>query len=361
MGPRNSTAQRPGAEGLPRRLAREIKVHTTAYQADRRARKAARGATVIVGPWCSEVGFELLYWIPFVRRLLHNQGVSRDRVVVVSRGGVASWYGDLSSRYYDLFDWLSAEDLQEERLRRIRVGGGEKQMSISDFDRAALERVRDVAGAPNATVLHPSMMYRRYRAVWMRRRSPNFVTRELAFAPLAVEPQPPAGLTEGGYIAVKAYFSSSLPDSSENHAAVRDVLERLSAHSPVVMLGGGRTYDDHEHPELADLDLVRPSPAAGATATHLDEQTRIVSGARMLVATYGGFSYLGPLVGTPTCAFYSHDVFNHVHLEILRAMERTLAGGSVATSAYMPLDVDHLSLLDQLVAAPSRSAADVRS
>ena len=39
----------------------------------------------------------------------------------------------------------------------------------------------------------------------------------------------------------------------------------------------------------------------------------------MLVATYGGLSYLGPFMGVPTCAFYSDDVFNTVHMDVLRA------------------------------------------
>src|SRR6266480_4561362 len=178
MPDRPKTPFEAGTEGIPRRLAREVKVHTAAVRALRSARRAVRGRTVIVGPWSSEVGFELLYWIPFVRRLLRDAGVAPDRVVVVSRGGVSSWYGDLSSRYVDLLDWLSEEELQRERMHRIRVGGGEKQVSLTPFDRAAVARVREREGASDARLLHPSTMYRRYRAVWMRRRSPAVVVRE---------------------------------------------------------------------------------------------------------------------------------------------------------------------------------------
>ena len=31
------------------------------------AAMVARGAPIVAGPWVGEVGFELLYWVPFLR------------------------------------------------------------------------------------------------------------------------------------------------------------------------------------------------------------------------------------------------------------------------------------------------------
>ena len=39
------------------------------------ARAAREGRRLLVGPFLGEVGFELLYWIPVVRRLLAEHGV----------------------------------------------------------------------------------------------------------------------------------------------------------------------------------------------------------------------------------------------------------------------------------------------
>jgi hypothetical protein len=47
-------------------------------------------------------------------------------------------------------------------------------------------------------------------------------------------------------------------------------------------------------------------------------QTRIVSGARALVATYGGFTYLGPLLRVPTLSFYEAERTMPIHLEVIR-------------------------------------------
>jgi hypothetical protein len=345
-----STSRLWATDALPRRVAREAKVHTQAYLGLRRARWATRGSMVIVGPWASEVGFELLYWIPFVRRLLRDRGVPPDRVVVVSRGGVSAWYGDMTSHYVELLDWLPTERLLEEHQHRIREIGGEKQLSLTPLEREVLTRVRGRFGGPRARVLHPSTMYRRYRAVWMRRRAPTLVEREVDFSPITVASHPPADLEEGEYIAVKAYFSGSFPATTENRSALRGLVERLTRHAPVVLLGSGGRLDDHEHPELSGLEGV-VSLSHATPQTNLAEQASVVRGARLLVATYGGFSYLGPFLRVPTCALYSSDSFNRAHLDVLRKAERALhdgGGDCPSPPGYLIFDIHQLPLIDQL-------------
>ena len=82
---------------------------------------AARDAgDVIVWPWTGEVGFELLYWIPFLTWLV-EQGLGGQRIVVVSRGGAGLWYRHLTSRYVDILDLLTPDEFRE------RTAGKKKQ------------------------------------------------------------------------------------------------------------------------------------------------------------------------------------------------------------------------------------------
>jgi len=75
--------------------------------------------------------------------------------------------------------------------------------------------------------------------------------------------------------------------------------------------------------------------------TNLDVQTRVIAGARALIGTYGGFSYLGPFVGTPTLAFYSHPTgFRFDHLDVARRVFAGLGGAS-----FVPLDVSDIDVL----------------
>src|SRR5262245_26039445 len=56
---------------------------------------------IVVGPWLSEVGYEVLYWVPFVRWFADHYRIAPERLVVVSRGGVGGWYGDVATRYVE--------------------------------------------------------------------------------------------------------------------------------------------------------------------------------------------------------------------------------------------------------------------
>src|SRR5437762_11102878 len=54
--------------------------------ARRELRAAAAGSgPILVGPWLSEVGYEALYWVPFVRWFTRHYDVDPARVIAVSR------------------------------------------------------------------------------------------------------------------------------------------------------------------------------------------------------------------------------------------------------------------------------------
>ena len=73
------------------------------------ARVVSGSEPIIVGPWLSEVGYEVLYWIPFVRWIQSQYDVPPDRLVVVTRGGAASWYSDITSNAVEMFDLMSPD------------------------------------------------------------------------------------------------------------------------------------------------------------------------------------------------------------------------------------------------------------
>jgi hypothetical protein len=128
-----------------------------------------------------------------------------------------------------------------------------------------------------------------------------------------VEPLPGLPLD---YVAVKTYFNECLPANPANTSFVRKLVERLAEVTNVVLLSTGLVVDDHkewrtnEHVHAID-HLIRPKD-------NLAVQTRIVSGARALVATYGGFTYLGPLLRVPTLSFYETEQTMPIHLEVIR-------------------------------------------
>jgi hypothetical protein len=143
-------------------------------------------------------------------------------------------------------------------------------------------------------------------------------------------------------VAVKLYFNECLTPSEENRAFFRRSVERLAEEVDVVLLSTGLLVDDHEewttrHPRVHAIeDRLRPED-------NLAVQTRVIAGARGLVATYGGFSYLGPFLGVPTVTFFEVEQTVPLHLEVIgRAVpgavyERALVGDEQAIERLLSL------------------------
>jgi hypothetical protein len=95
------------------------------------ARLATGSHPLIVGPWLSEVGYEVLYWIPFVRWVQATYHVDPERLIVATRGGAAVWYSDITRRSVELFDLLPPAAYAERNARRAEQGGGSGRSRIS--------------------------------------------------------------------------------------------------------------------------------------------------------------------------------------------------------------------------------------
>jgi len=287
-----------------------------------------RDRDVIVGPWTGEVGFELLYWIPFLNWLV-EQGFDSRRMVVVSRGGAGCWYRHLTSRYVDILDIVSPADFQSQ------TDGPKKQFQRGTFDHHLVDAVRARMNlAADAPVLHPSAMYRLFHALWRRQASTELVQSFTVHKPLDAGDDPVV-LDEplpAGYVTAKFYFSKAFPDSGKNRRAVKDLLRTVSRDVPVALLTASTRIDDH-----ADFDATQGS-GIHVIDTHrrphenLTLQTRVIAGSRGFLGTYGGFSYLAPFLGVRSLSVFSRrDAFEHHHLECAyRVFDRLMPGGFLA-------------------------------
>jgi hypothetical protein len=160
-------------------------------------------------------------------------------------------------------------------------------------------------------------MFTRLRGLWFKGKPLTELWPRVVYRRLDVAPDPVPGLPPA-YVAVKAYFNECLPATTENRGFLRDVVERLAEETDIVLLSTGLLVDDHEewatrHERVHQIEhLLRPED-------NLAVQTRIIAASRGLVATYGGFSYLGPFLGVPALTFYDVEQTVPLHLEVLRA------------------------------------------
>jgi hypothetical protein len=342
-----------------RAVVAEAQIQARAARADLQlTRLARRPGRILVGPWLSEVGFEILYWIPLLNWAAQRYGLERERMVALTRGGAGAWYADLCATAIDAFEFHSTEEVRSFNERRSRETGSLKQLTIRDLERDLISQARARLGGERLTVLHPSLLYNLLGAFWAHRRPIMFVERRSDFRRL-----PTRGLGEStpvdmaelprDYVAVKAYFSSCFPDTPDNRRFLAGLVRGLARESHVVLLSTGIRVDDHSDFE-AELrsDRVHPTHHLMSSLDNLAVQTRLIADARALFATYGGFSYLGPFYGVTSYSFYSHGNYNPAHLDVMaRAVSRLRTGGGQA--GFVTLSVQDAQLLESVISQRS--------
>jgi hypothetical protein len=297
--------------------------------ADRTLHRLAESTRPIVaGPWVGDVGLELLYWIPLLQWLTHDAGVDPSRIIAVSRAGADPWYADVSGRYIDLLDHYGQRKLYQWRKQR------------APHDRRAFELARKTAGESDAHWLHPSIVNRLFEPRWRWNAGAGLTREHTLHRPLA-ERVPPPGAVEQPYVAVAAHFTESFPSTNENWAFLERLIGELAARTTVALLWEPGEIEDYEPfvPAEGTPGHVLPAPPA---RQNLWAQTEIVRHAEVFLSPYGGLSFLGPYVETPTVAFYSKAGFPVVHLDEIERVGRQLAPGQ--TRLFRARHVGHLSV-----------------
>jgi hypothetical protein len=297
----------------------------------------ARGREpIIAGPWLAEVGYEVLYWIPFLRWFCDAYGVRRDRLVVFSRGGMDALYADLAGTYVDLFDLLSPAELAagnaERRARR--EGGGQKQSAIDGLDERLLAAARTRLGLRGGTVCHPSLFFRLFRHVWHGNLPLDFLWTHTRYARHTLELPLPAGAAPDRFVAAKLYAGPALSTAPASRAAVREVVARTSLVSPVVLLETNLGIDEHHDFDLRDLRQVTSAGPLMTPRTNLGVQLGLISRSQSFLGTCGGLAWVAPFLGVPTVAVYDDDEALALHLLVARQ-----AGRRVGAAEFSLLDL----------------------
>ena len=298
---------------------------------------------VIVGPWTGEVGFELMYWIPFLTWLA-EQGLDGRRMVVISRGGAAPWYRHLTTRYVDLLDLVTPDEF------RTRTAGPKKQFDKRrEFEQEIVKQVIRSLDVPQPEVVHPSVMYRLFAGLWRKRATLDLVEAFTSYRELTIPAAEPANETPRGlpadYLVAKFYFSKAFPETQENRAFMVDLLARLSRRTPVVLLSTAVELDEHHDFRIAGDSGLFVVDAHAVPRKNLELQTRIICGARGFIGTYGGFSYLAPFYGVRSLSFFSERTkFESHHLELAERVFSRLRPG-----AFLALDRRAMEVVEPAV------------
>ena len=276
----------------------------------------ARGRRpIIAGPWLSEVGFEVLYWIPFLRWLEDRYRVDRERVIAVSRGGVSSWYADVAGAYVEIFDHLDPDAFNRRNAERrdSDEAGGQKQTQDGALDMEVLQLVKRAVGADDAAICHPQLMYRLFYQFWSGNRPLDLVISHTRHRLHSVARPADISLPER-YVAAKFYTGTALPDTPDHRRMLRELVSLVAQHVPVVVLDTGLKTDDHDDYLFGDLPNVFSVQSQLTPQTNLGMQAAVIAGSQGFIGTCGSLAWLAPMLGVETVAIYANERFLVSHI-----------------------------------------------
>lgn len=257
---------------------------------------------ILIGPWRSELGFETLYWLPWLAHWRARYRIPRDRLFVVARGGSGVWYDAVQS--VDLYDYAPLAKLRQAMLRDQATTASVKQQRVTDWERRLLPVIAHDLGLRRYHLLHPSVMYRRLTPWWNGEVGLADLLNQLAFAPLRV-PSPPLGLAlPDRYAVVSFYARHTWPLHDDLKDWVITLVETLSKRIPVVLLDSGLYADEHVAFPLSGSNILSLKDHLPANE-NLAVQSAVLAKAQCFVGTYGGTMQLAVRLKKPAIGFFS--------------------------------------------------------
>ena len=309
--------------------------------ARRTLRQVASGSDpIILGPWLSEVGYEALYWVPFVRWFTRQYDVDPARVVAISRGGVSAWYGGIASRYVEQFELFTPAEFGARNEAR-RGESDQKQLGLSAFDEEILARARARLGIGTASVCHPSAMFQLMRQFWLGNDSLQSVLDYTEYEPVNEIAHVALPTLPDRFVAIKFYTGRALMDTPEHREQLRRLVERLARRFPIVALTTNLSVDEHADYVFRDIPGLMTLDGWLTPQNNLAVQTEVIRRATRFVGTCGSLAWLAPMLGTDTLALYADDHFLTPHLYAARH-----AYNSMQAARFTPMDLAVLDHVD---------------
>jgi hypothetical protein len=281
---------------------------------------------IIIAPWLGEIGYEVLYWIPFLVKMKETGRLTNAKITVISRGGVSAWYQEVSSEYIEIYDYLTPTAFEEIKSNRIKRVGTQK-LSVLDNE-SEKEILKTIF--PNIdsfeNVLYPSDFFYPTRALFSQlgRVAPFKMASDLLSTNpyFGVDSEMNSLIPDSPYICVKFYKRTSFEVSEEVMKALIDSL-LLFAHKKgyrIIDLDSGSDLDlQHASFKESSKLLTSQSIFDSQPSNNLSWQSALIKNSKLFIGTYGGPSYLPMMFNVPTIALItSRKGLNPIHERVVQ-------------------------------------------
>lgn len=314
---------------------------------------------IILGPWRSEVGFEGLYWLPFLKKLAERVPKFKERAVSLTRGGMGALYGDVAAGGVDIYALRSVTDLRRQNLFDHQRTKLQKQMAPMPWDDALVIDTARAAGLGGLYhTVHPAWMYWACAPFWDELSGLQHLAGLTDYAPLAKPKMAKDSPLPPRYVAVKFYNRATFPYIDNRcHAQladfVRQTVATIAAQVPVVLLRSSPEYDDHVDVPIKG-DNITALEINGPPDQNLWQQAIVLAHATAFVGVYGGVAQLALRLGVPSVSVYhTWGATAHAHLSLSSALSKKTG------VEFLVGSVDDAELWKQCLVVPAGQSAPV--
>ena len=257
---------------------------------------------IFVGPWRSELGFETLYWLPWLAKWRETYKIAKDRLIVLSRGGAGAWYD--AAKTVELYDYAPVAQIRQAMLKDSLQTASVKQTRITSWERTLVPLIAEGLGLRRYHVLHPSWMYHDLAPWWEEKVGRAYLKDRLTFGVVPTGIPPLEMPLPDRFLAVSFYARHTFRMDADNKAWVMDQVDKLAKVIPIVVLESGAHMDDHVAFPLSGPNIMSTAPYL-TTHNNLQVQAAVLNKAIGFVGTYGGTMQLAVRLRKPAVGFYS--------------------------------------------------------
>jgi len=282
---------------------------------------------ILAGPFRGEIGFEVLYWIPFLRRLMKRYRIAPERVIPVTRGGAAAWYGTSCS--VDLYDLRTPQLVRVENRIQHATYHQLKQIVVTGFDRQALRDAAKEVSLDKYLVLHPAWMYACLMPYFAGAMSLAALEQHCFFETIPTPALDNDVTVPTPFVAVRFYLRHTFPGHPTLVQFAQESIKMMAQNTAVVLLNSGIHADEHvdismpDHPNVFRMtDLCNVTPQ-----NNLALQSALIGRALGFVGTYGGLAQLALRLGKPSVSYYHEwggTSIAHKHLADALALKHNI-------------------------------------
>jgi hypothetical protein len=260
------------------------------------------GRPIILGPWRGEVGFEVLYWLPWLSYVLSRAAMPISQVYVLSRGGAGQWYGLDKDHILDLYVLRPVDEVRRQMQLDVQRQGKIKQYSLTAWDRGVIRQACAHWNITRPWVLDPGQMFHLFDDFWEGKRGLPDVLTQTRWDRLPKPVMQMDGLPPKFY-AMRFYARPTFKPTGDTVKFIQKVVQGLTKRMPVVVLGTPYHLDDHVDLPFPTGDNVFMVPTVDPSEV-LMQQTAVIAASQGFVGTYGGIAQLAMRLGVPSLSFY---------------------------------------------------------